>query len=429
MGKVHIGGAFSKYSPGSHFSKHVILVVHRRSSVDLARRVRWKGCFQQTISLLRYGVPSWRRAGGAGNRSESPGEPLCRVEMTGGTIPSDSGALDDEAPLPVTLLQAPWGIPKPPRPCGALPPSRPQALSPFKPGFLRLARCRACNWGNSSPPGPHRRRCQRSGPLAAPTSERAGAAHHADPIARHRRAAGGWRQGGLRCARPRGCVARDRRAHRFPPPRRADPAPVRGRGRRATVAEHPACTPRSRAQTPRPSGARPAAWAHTCPAAAARSPCRAAVSGIGGSEGEGSRRRRGPPSGGSCAWPEASDPAARAPPHHGPEAAAPPLPVLRLARAVSGAGAPHPRRLRARREGGWGRCPPAGSPGAPCRRLCCGTARQAGEQEPRGSRPASHLSHLPLDATICVSQLGGCSLICSQEYGGCEVNGLFSWIF
>ncbi|XP_044926356.1 uncharacterized protein LOC123389284 [Mustela putorius furo] len=123
-------------------------------------------------------------------------------------------------------------------------------------------------------------------------------------------------------------------SHQAPRTRR----PSASGGRRAAVAGCPACAPRSRAQTRRPSGARRAAGAHTCPTAAAGNLCGAAVRRTGGREREESGRRRGPCFGGRRARLEALDAAPQAPPHHGPEAAALPLPVLGLARAVQKSG-------------------------------------------------------------------------------------------
>lgn len=166
-----------------------------------------------------------------------------------------------------------------------------------------------------------------------------------------RRAAGLQRQGPPAPTRSCHQAARTRR-------------PGAGGGRRAAVAGRPACAPRSRAQTRRPSGARRAAKAHTCPAAAAGSRFGAALRGTGGREGEESGRRRGACSGGRRTRLEALDAAPQAPPHHGPEAAALPLPVLGLARAVSGARAPQPRGSEpGRRAAGGAVC----RPGVPAR--------------------------------------------------------------
>lgn len=188
------------------------------------------------------------------------------------------------------------------------------------------------------------------------------------------------------------------------------------------MAGRPACAPRSRAQTRRPSGARRAAGAHTCPASEAGSRCCAAVRGTGGREGKESGRRRGPCSGGRRTRPEALDAAPQAPPHHGPEAAALPLPVLGLARAVSGARAPQPRgsSWAGGRRGALsaGQEPQRAPPSAGLRHSPLGPGQK------RGSRPAPHLSHCPLDMAICLSRLGGCSFLCNRECGDSEINGL-----
>ena len=183
------------------------------------RRARWEGCrlFSSFARAPRWGRS--RRTGSAENRD---------VLLKSGKerIPSGSGALSGpRGANPGTLLQVPGGIPELLRPRRAPPLSQPQTPSPFRPRFPRLAHCQACNWGNSSPPGPPRRRCPRSGRLPAPTLERAATAQRAQsPPPRT-----GARRVGCRGASGPGTAS----AHQLPPPSCEDPAPVRRRGRRA----------------------------------------------------------------------------------------------------------------------------------------------------------------------------------------------------
>lgn len=267
--------------------------------------------------------------------------------------------------------------PAEPRPLPGL-----KLLSPFKPCFLRCARCQACNWGNSSPPGPPRRRCQRNGRLAAPTSERAAASHraHSPPPGHWRSARGG---GGSASAGRGAAGPGTARAHQLQPPGCADRAPERGRGAARRGGRVSRVRPaESRADPPAVGGA-----------AGSRSPhlsdrgCRESVwrrSPWHGRQGErGEREEARPvlrltprPAGG----PGRRSPSSTAP---WPRSCCSSSACSRACTRGKWRRGPHSPGLWARLEGGGGRCLPVRNPRAPRRRLGCDIAR-LGQTRRRG---------------------------------------------
>ncbi|XP_043345542.1 uncharacterized protein LOC122454964 [Cervus canadensis] len=190
-------------------------------------------------------APRWGRSGRSGSAENHNAVLKCQGEC----IPSgllnqgvflDAGVfLDQGVPILGPSLRLPAGS-------QSLPAPFPASCSGSIQTSLGLAHCGACNWGNSSPPRPPRRRCPpEERPPPRPTPERGGRATGVEPTARHLRAArlslrARWaaraaciraanrQRSPARCARPRAGARAGPASRVGPAEARADPPAVGG---------------------------------------------------------------------------------------------------------------------------------------------------------------------------------------------------------